>query len=391
MNSPIRNTLFAIATLLLAACASTSRSPAEIAETPEATPRLEFNHQLFGAPPTELIDETNLFTLTPLQQQQARQQFQYYLNREMPPHEALAEVLHLMMDGFNYHRDTLVAEEALRRQQGNCMSLAIITTALARLFNIEYGYREINSLPVFDQQDDLLVSSSHVQTLLYSQQRQENELQRGGYVVVDYFPDDNHYVGSDYSYDQFISLYYRNIASDALLKQQPNTAFHYAMRAYQADPHSPELLNLLAVLHRRKGDEKTAEAIYLAALAGERDNLAVLNNYILLLDKQGRGTDARRWKNRLAKLNDPNPYNWLTQARQAHRKKQYSRAIHYYREVLRIAPYIRPAYVGLYQIYATQGREEKAADALQDVLRWTYEKQERKRYHFKLAKLKQTT
>ena len=35
--------------------------------------------------------------------------------------------------------------------------------------------------------------------------------------------------------------------------------------------------------------------------------------------------------------------------------------------------------------------EQIAEAALQDVLQWTYEKQERKRYHFKLANLRQAS
>ena len=392
MNSPIRNMLFAATTLLLAACTATSnRSPSETADTPEAPPRLEFNHRLFGALPRESVDETTLFALTPSQQQHARQQFQYYRDRGLPPHKALGEMLHLVLDGFSYHGQTYAAEEALRRQQGNCMSLAIVTTALARLFGVDYGYREVNSLPVFEQQQDLLVSSSHVQTLLYSDSESHNGRQGGSYVVVDYFPDDDHHTGGHFSHGEFISLYYRNIASDALLAQQPDKAFQYAYQAYLAAPDSSEVLNLMAVLHRRKGDNVAAEAIYLAALAGQRDNLSVLNNYVVLLNHQGRQADANYWQDQLDKLEDPNPYHWLAQARQAHRNHQYTRAIRYYRKVLDIAPYVRPAYIGLYQIYASQGRHQKAEAALQDVLQWTYEKQERKRYHFKLANLRQAS
>lgn len=54
-------------------------------------------------------------------------------------------------------------------------------------------------------------------------------------------------------------MYYQNIAADALVKVDLNRAFAYADQRLAIDPNNYQILNTLAVIHRRTGDNLTAE------------------------------------------------------------------------------------------------------------------------------------
>lgn len=267
------------------------------------------------------------------------------------------------------------------------MSLAILTTALTRLVGVEFDYRKVNTIPVFEQQNNLLLSSSHVQTKLYDP---SVEVDKNFFytmrpsVVIDYFPNKNNITSSNYSYRQFLGLYYKNIASDAAVDNQLTVAFTYANTAYQYDRQNPEILNLIAVLHRRMGDEKTAEDIYKSAISMEKNNLSVINNYIVLLEGQKRFDEALTYKNRINALDDPNPYSWLEQAYISQNQQEYSNAAKHYKKIIELAPYVHQAYLGLYHVYQSLNKPDLANKALKKGLEWTYIQKDRELFKYKL-------
>ena len=66
--------------------------------------------------------------------------------------------------------------------------------------------------------------------------------------------------------DSLVAKYYINIASKAIIDNHLNKAFVSALRAAKYDQSSAQINNLLAVLHRRAGDELAAEKFYQFAL-----------------------------------------------------------------------------------------------------------------------------
>jgi lipopolysaccharide biosynthesis regulator YciM len=83
-----------------------------------------------------------------------------------------------------------------------------------------------------------------------------------------------------FSYETFLAMYYKKITADALTEKDLNKSFLYTNKAYQFDNENIAVINLLAVIQRRSGDLKTAEAIYKAGLNKGEDSIALLSNYI---------------------------------------------------------------------------------------------------------------
>jgi tetratricopeptide (TPR) repeat protein len=374
--------------LILPACTTSSRLPTTTSINQVID--IPINHGLFDITDIQVIDEETIFKLSPNQQTAFLTDYHTRVQEGTEPHKALSNFLTTEMGSFTYYGETYIAEQAMRLDAGNCMSLAILTTALSKLVKLDISYREVSTLPVFEKQNNTILSSSHVQTIIYSSpvavENGHISPPRPG-VVIDYFPNSNNRLGRKLSIDTFLASYYQNIASDALVVGALDKSFAYALKAKEMDPTNTKVLNFLAVLHKRKGDLVTAERIYQIGLENNKKNVSLLSNYISLLKAQSRETEAKLIQTQLDGLDDPNPYNWLGEAYLAQDNKQYTKAIKYYKKVITRAPYVHQAYKGLYQIYSQQGKHRQAKLMLKNALEWTYELEERKLYKYKLYSL----
>ena len=297
------------------------------------------------------------------------------------------------MGNFTYYGATYNATTAMRLNKGNCMSLAIWTTAYAKLLGLDFSYRAVYTLPVFSKKDDIILSSSHVQTVIYDSTFVAEE----NYhyfslpsITIDYFPDASNDKGGEFSYKTFIALYYQNRAAEALVEKDLSKSFFYANTAYEYDTKNISTINLLAVIHRRAGDIETAEAIYKIALDRGKPNISLLSNYIMLLNSQQRMEEATFLQKKMNQLDDINPYQSLGEAFTAKKNGDIEQAEIFFKKALKKAPYLNQAYMGLYRIYVKQEKMDEAQAMLIKALEWTYELDERKLYKLKLYSINQS-
>jgi Tfp pilus assembly protein PilF len=350
------------------------------------------NRELFLEDDKEINIQKDIFMLSLPQQTSFLSEISKKQGQGFKLHKALEAVLSSKLSNFTYYGKTYNAEQTMRLNSGNCMSLAILTTAYAKLLGLDFSYRKVNTIPVFQKENNLILSSSHVQTIIYDADFVEDSnkiyLQKPG-VIIDYFPDANNRVGESFGESTFISMYYRNLAADALVNNELTKAFMLADTAHDFDKQNVEAINLLAVIHRRAEDNFSAELIYQTGLEVEQSNLALISNYIMLLRSQERYEEAFIYQNKLDDLDDPNPYHWLEQAYSAEKNQRTNKAIHYYQKALKSAPYLNQAYIGLYKIFRKKGHTLKAKKMLSKALEWTYEIEQRKQYKQKLYSLAQ--
>ncbi len=353
-------------------------------------PALHINSSLFEV--NTLVDNSSLlFKLTDKQKHFFLQDYHRRIEQGIKPHQALADFMTNRLDGFTYHGETYNASTALSLQQGNCMSLAMITTALAKLVGLEFEFKHVSSEPVYDKQNGFILVSSHVQTKIFDPTYQP---QQGSFtfirpsIIIDYFPSSTNIRGHSLQEPTFIAKYYVNLAAEQLVSGNLDHAFHLASMALKHDSTHSGAINILAVLHKKKGDVVSAEKLYQAGLFYDKHNVRLLSNYIVLLESLNRKRDVQLQQTILDKLDDPNPYAWLEQAYVAQTKNQPRQAIRYYKKALDIAPYLQPAYQGLYQVYVDNERNQDAKNIIKQALNWSYEPGERKQYKFKLYQLK---
>ncbi|WP_191621434.1 tetratricopeptide repeat protein [Marinihelvus fidelis] len=311
--------------------------------------------------------------------------------RQVPRHRRLYDFIEAFSQDFNYQDDTLGAGLAMTTGSGNCLSLAILTTALARVAGIEIGYQLVSDAPVYEMDGQVILKGVHVRSQLYD----PAEMTPGALVIanrariiIDYFPTGRERFVANLDERQFIAMYYRNIAAQALGDDDLGRAYWYAHESLRYAPDHEAAINTLAVAHRRIGDPMRAEELYLYGVENADNKLSLLKNYRVLLASQGRVAEARQVEARLSRMEDPSPFNWLQLARDASDEGQFDDAVRFYNRALELAPYMHEGYAGMAQAHYAAGEVEQARQAMDEAIRRTMRVSTREAYEGKLAALK---
>lgn len=373
--------LFIMCAIFLQGCSATKTVKSE------GLAPVILNDALFERGAFKLTTQAELFTLSESQQQTFLNYYHKKLAEGEAAHEIVSDYLFKYISNFSYYGKTYTASQALELGKGNCMSLAVLTVALAQLVDLEFDFREVNTMPIFEKHGNLLLSSTHVQTRLfdplYIPSQDQVLIFRPG-IVIDYFPNKGNIKSRYLAFQEFISMYYQNIAADALVAGNLNLAYINAKAAYEYDNKSIRAHNLLALVHKRKGDVKTAESIYANVLKVEKENLSLINNYIVLLEHQQRIEEADALREHMASMDDKNPYSWLEQAYVFEKQGRHYQAIKHYTKAINMAPYIASAYLGLYKSQMAVGHLGQAKRTLELGIEWAYEKSERQMFKYKM-------
>ena len=351
------------------------------------------DHNLFGNKP-KIVDQDEIFQLSEDQQRKFLDYFNDPVNQNISPHWRVFNYLKKIVSEFNYQGDTYTAEQAIRLSGGNCLSLAIVTTALARLVNVDTGYQLIDDVPVYERSGQVIFKGMHVRSLLYHTDNQ-NEDDNGKYefnrsiLLVDYFPSGNERFIKDITKEEFVAMYYRNKAADAIAAGDYSMAYWLASASLKFEPDSGQAINMMAVIHRRVKDEVRAEQIYNYGLEHANDKLTLLKNYRILLLEQGRYEEAKQLSEKIAQYNDPSPFNMMNMANTAYNNGDYSSAITFYSKVVKLAPYLHEGYFGLAKSYYKLGYIDAAKRNMQEAVDHALKMSTKSLYQAKLMVLSQ--
>lgn len=371
----------------MVACAS---NPPPTLETDKLGDLLD--SELFGASP-EIIPAADIHRLSTQQQQAFFEYLAQPSRQRIPKHERVVDYLQTSTSDFDYQGDTYTASEALSRNSGNCLSLAILTTALADLAGLDIGYQLVDSEPVFEWRGSVLYKGLHVRSILYDPTWEPGvpfaPLRRPG-IRIDYFPSDADRFISNLTRSEYVAMYYNNLAADAIGSDDYNDAYWLLRKSMDIAPENSSAVNMMAILHRRIGDEETAERIYQYGIAHLPNKVSFLRNYRILLNKQARFEKANAIGKALAALDAPSPIDWLQAGQSAYNDGDFRDAISFYRRALKLAPYLHEAHWGVAKAYYELGDKIRAKRELEKAMEHANRPATRSRYQAKLMSLGET-
>ncbi len=345
------------------------------------------NEAIFGQSPP-LIAADELFLLTEEQKDYFSKYFDHPRRSDNEPYIRVFDFLDDSIYDFNYKASTYTASQTLDLEQGNCMSLAILTTALARFAGVEVGYQLVDATPVFEKKDDVIIRGIHVRTKLFRDPADmANSYSSSRGLIVDYFPGGDRRFLRNISENNFISMYYLNIAADLIDKKEFVNAYWYTLEALNHAPFDAKAINTMAVIHRKMALEEKAEEIYKYGIEISDEKLTLLKNYRILLRSQGRDAEADAIALEIDKLYDPSPYNWISIGDTAYKNGEYSDAAKFYRKSIELAPYLQYGYLGLARVYYAQGKLEKTKNMLISAMENNYNRENHRVYKAKISAL----
>ncbi|BBN83193.1 hypothetical protein PA25_31780 [Pseudoalteromonas sp. A25] len=346
------------------------------------------NHALFKT--VHVAQEEHIFTLPEHEQLAFKAHVKQAQDKQVRADRIIADYLESRISNFSYDGATLTASEVVAQNEGNCISLAILTQAYADLIGVETSFSEVASIPVYKQQNQTVLISHHFKTKLYAPLEEGSDwiyFMKPG-TVIDYFPvKDIAFVGSA-SYQDLVAKYYANLATEALLKEQFDLSYSLLVKAFLYAPYDPELISLAAILHRRYGDTQTALALYEFAYKNQLLSSNLLHNYSFLALQLGQTERVKELDNALYS-SAKTPFDFIQLAEQAIDRKKYIKAENILQELAQNAPYLPEPFFSLAKVRYLQGDIKAAQQYLQNALDKAEDQHKQGIYQAKLATLKQ--
>ena len=363
-----QQTIFIILMVLLGVCAcsaprvSTEETPAPLNWQPYYSAQ--------GVPVVPVLTEHDVYALSETQREKFSTWFEAPAQQHLQPHNRLAAFLEKTLYGFSFSGSTHTAQEAAHAGEGNCLSLAILTAAYARLAGLEVKFQTVNSPPSYKKYGDLLIISSHVRTkilkpVLKEDTASENTLKiaRGG-IIIDYFSQFDNVTGGYVTGDEVTAMFYRNHVAQALIEKRYSEAFWLAHKALTLAPGAPENITAMALALRRIGKGVEADNLYQRSVEAGVNNVALLSNYSKRLQMLGKYAQADEIDKLILDNEDDNPYAWVALGHERLAAKEPRRAEALFKKALHLAPYLDDIYMGLASSYFLQGKHLLAEEAL---------------------------
>jgi Tfp pilus assembly protein PilF len=325
-----------LATLLLAACATS-------VPTVQQPPPGLFEDGAFGAP-VHVPDANAVFALSPAMRNYLERDIAGTL-RQLGPQRGLVDALHSKAQlHLEYDAElTRTAAEAFDVRAGNCLSLVIMTAALAKHLALPINYQALIGGETWSRSGDLSFVNGHVNiTVAKRLVDRASAYDADTQLRIDFgpIPVGRGQALQTISEATILSMFMNNRAAEYLVRGAVDDAYAHAREAVVRDPTYAGAYNTLGVIYQRRGLTAASERAYRAALQHDDKHKPALNNVVRLLQQEGRVAEAGAFQQRLAQLEREAPFAHFDQGVAAAKAGQYAVARdHLLREMRRDPDY----------------------------------------------------
>lgn len=302
-------------------------------------PRDFFNDQLFMQP-SEQINVDDVFAIS--------SEMKRYLSTGIADQLRLKGLQRGLVDAL-YNKQQLKirydstktrnAAETFHDRAGNCLSLAIMTAAMAEELGMPVRFKSLVIDETWARNGDLYFSVGHINLTLGN--KSTNTLRRydgNGQVTIDFVPPGEHRVehAHDLARETVIAMYMNNRAAEALAVGNVNDAYWWSREAISQAPNFLIPYNTLGVIYRRHGNLPEAERVLAYALRHDPENLRVMSNLAIVIHDLGRTAEAQLLTAKIEKKQPYPPFHFFDLGKAAMRANDFSAASAFFeKELLR--------------------------------------------------------
>jgi tetratricopeptide (TPR) repeat protein len=288
--------------LALGGCAS--------APVPQAPQQL-FEDELFAAP-SEPIRAEDIFALSDEMKRYVGTEIAAQL-RSKGLQRGLLEALYsknqlkLEYDAVR----TRNASEAFEARSGNCLSLVIMTAALAKHLGVSVRYQSVYVDSTWTRSGNLYFSSGHVNLTLG---RRALDARLGPDTdtawTVDFLPpeDVRGQRARGIGEETIVAMYMNNRAAESLSQGRLDDGYAWAREAIRHSPAFLSAYNTLGVIYLRHGNPLQAARMLRHVLEREPDNTVAMSNLVRVLSDLGRSAESALLSQRLAQIEPYPPF-----------------------------------------------------------------------------------
>jgi len=360
--------------VLLAACSGMVR--------PEA-PATLFADTDFGAAPPEL-QPLDLFAPSPAMRDFLAHDVAQYVRSNGAPrglYEAMRRSLRIDYDAAM----TRTAAQTFDAKAGNCLSLVILTAALARELHVDVRYRFVPRARTWTRTQGMVWQNGHVNIEL--SQRSSSLMARS--LIIDFLPTEDlqSQLAQEIDERTVIAMYLNNRAAETLAAGDRGAAYWWARAALREAPDYVPAYNTLGVIYLDR-EPQLAERVFRFRLADAPDDPIVLSNLAVALARQGRDDEAGQVRRQLAALDRYRPFALLDQGNAAIASGDARAAMKFYRQELKHLPYSAELHYAIAVASARLGDMRGAREHLDEAMQLSINLSDRDLYAGKLEQLR---
>jgi len=286
------------------------------------------------------------------------------------------------------------AAQAFAARSGNCLSLVIMTAALAKELGLPVQFQRVFVDESVSRVEETYFYVGHVNLNLGTRYTDIGFSLRnpGDLLTVDFLPpqETQNMRSQPLAEKTIIAMYMNNRAAEALAGAQLSSAYWWARAAIEEDPGFVSSYNTLGVIYRRNGNLIEAERALQYVLERSPWNTHAIANLIPVLEDLGRNRDAEILVSRLQQL-EPNPaFRYFDLGRNAMREGDYKRARDLFAKEVDRAPYYHEFHFWLALAYLGLGETGNARRELAAAVEYSTTRKEHDLYAAKLDRIKST-
>ncbi len=321
--------------LVAGACATPPPAP--------APPPSLFEDAAFNAP-SNVPDAQAVFALSPAMLRYLERDIAASI-RQLGAQRALVEALHTKAQlRLEYDAElTRNAAEAFDARAGNCLSLVVMTAALARHLQLPIAFQALTGHESWSRSGDLSFVNGHVNiTVAKRLVDRVGAYDADTQLRIDFgqVPAGRGQALHVIREATILAMFMNNRAAEHLVRGAIDDAYAHAREAVIQDPAYAGAYNTLGVVYQRRGLAAAAERAYREAVTRDGNHTSALQNVARLLQQQGRSAEAAPFQQRLAALERNPPFAHFDQGVAAARAGQYAAAReHLLREMQRDPDY----------------------------------------------------
>jgi tetratricopeptide (TPR) repeat protein len=286
----------------------------------------------------------------------------------------------------------LVASEAFKNQEANCLSLTIMAYAIAKEAKLNVAFQKV-SVPEYwvrNGRVNMLTGHINLSVIQPKSPHQMIFLTRTD-LEIDFDPFINKKSFPKHQIDKstVLAMFYNNKGANAMLNGDYVTAYAYFKMATQMDPLFSSAWGNLGILYRLNGFQKHAIDSYRYAINLNRNNLTAMENLSRLLHINGNYEEAKRLDSHIMRKRASNPYYYGLLGDEKFYQGAYQEAINHYRKAIKLNRNIHEFYFGLAKVYYMLDDIDKAKIYLKKAMAKTRIARIDNQYLAKLNVLKQ--
>lgn len=285
------------------------------------------------------------------------------------------------------------AAQAFEARSGNCLSLVILTAALAKEMGLRVIYRQVETGGVWTRSGTLLMDLAHVNISIARDRTGSQALNlHGDWVTVDFMPGAASARARTWQLEErrILAMFLVNRSVEQMAAGQVDDAYWYARSAIETDPTHVEAYNTLGVVYTRHGRPLEAVAALRHTLTLDATHRHAIGNLAVVMDVLGRKDEAAALRAELKRLDATPPFQDYDDGLRAMQVGDYETARNLFeRELRRHKVQFHELHLNLARVYLYFGDHRAAREHLEKALEFSTTRQQQALYSAKLELLKQ--